>query len=69
MKGKNTVGGKTARNSPKIVILILLFVLNQTIVASPLKVQFGFVGTYLINSSDISMAASYPIYIMKSDAS
>ena len=31
MKDKHTVGGKMARNSRKIAILLLLFVLNQTI--------------------------------------
>jgi hypothetical protein len=31
VKDKHTVGGKMARNSPKIAILLLLFVLNQTI--------------------------------------
>ena len=31
MKDKRTVGEKMARNSSKIAILLLLFVLNQTI--------------------------------------
>ena len=32
MKEKHTVGGKMARNSRKIAILLLLFILIQTIV-------------------------------------